>query len=113
MRRPSAATPGGRRFETGTLPYELLAGFSATIAYLDSLGGLPGLRDYERDLGRYLIESLPENVTLYGPQSMDGRVPTFLFNVDGVPAEQAAKRLAERGLGVWDAGHWDCVSLRP
>ena len=29
-----------RRFETGTLPYELLAGFSATIAYLDSIGGM-------------------------------------------------------------------------
>ena len=81
--RPSAATPVGRRFETGTLPYELLAGFSATIAYLDSLGGLGVLRDYERELGRYLIESLPDNVTLYGPPSMDGRVPTFLFNVDG------------------------------
>ena len=30
-RRP---TPLGRRFETGTLPYELLAGFNATIDYL-------------------------------------------------------------------------------
>ena len=111
--RPSAATPAGRRFETGTLPYELLAGFSATIAYLDSLGGLGVLRDYERDLGRYLIERLPDNVTLYGPQSMDGRVPTFLFNVAGVPAEQAAKQLAERGLGVWYADNWYCVALGP
>ena len=40
--RPSAATPVGRKFETGTLPYELLAGFSATIAYLDSIGGVAG-----------------------------------------------------------------------
>jgi selenocysteine lyase/cysteine desulfurase len=111
--RPSAATPVGRRFETGTLPYELLAGFSATIAYLDSLGGLGVLRDYERDLGRYLIESLPDNVTLYGPQSMDGRVPTFLFNVEGVPAERAARRLGERGLGIWYADNWYCVALGP
>jgi cysteine desulfurase family protein (TIGR01976 family) len=111
--RPSAATPVGRRFETGTLPYELLAGFSATIAYLDSLGGIGVLRDYERDLGRYLIESLPDNVTLYGPQSMDGRVPTFLFNVDGVPAERAARELAECGVGVWHADNWYCVALGP
>jgi cysteine desulfurase family protein (TIGR01976 family) len=111
--RPSAATPVGRRFETGTLPYELLAGFSATIAYLDSLGGLGVLRDYERDLGRYLIESLPGNVTLYGPQSMEGRVPTFLFNVEGVPAERAARQLAERGIGVWYADNWYCVALGP
>ncbi len=111
--RPSAATPVGRRFETGTLPYELLAGFSATIAYLDSLGGLSVLRDYERGLGDRLVAGLPENVTLYGPPSMEGRLPTFLFNVDGVPADQAAHRLAERGLGVWHADNWYCVSLGP
>jgi selenocysteine lyase/cysteine desulfurase len=71
------------------------------------------LRDYERDLGRYLIESLPDNITLYGPQSMDGRVPTFLFNVEGVPAERAAHQLGERGLGVWYADNWYCVALGP
>jgi cysteine desulfurase family protein (TIGR01976 family) len=107
--RPSSSTPVGRRFETGTLPYELLAGFSATIAYLDSLGGLSVL--HERALGERLLEGLPENVMLYGPRTMAGRVPTFLFNVDGVPAEQAAHRLAERGLGVWYAGDWYCVAL--
>ena len=41
--RPSASTPVGRKFETGTLPYELLAGFSATIAYLDSIGGMDAI----------------------------------------------------------------------
>jgi cysteine desulfurase family protein (TIGR01976 family) len=109
--RPSSSTPVGRRFETGTLPYELLAGFSATIAYLDSLGGLPVLRDYERALGGRLVDGLPENVTLYGPRTMAGRVPTFLLNVHGVPADQAARRLAERGLGVWHADNWYCVAL--
>ena len=111
--RPSAATPVGRRFETGTLPYELLAGFSATIAYLDTIGGIEAIRAYERDLGAYLIDQLPGSVTLYGPPTMDGRVPTFLFNVDGVPAAEAAHRLAERGLGVWHADNWYCVALGP
>ena len=109
--RPSSSTPVGRRFETGTLPYELLAGFSATIAYLDSLGGLAVLRDHERALGERLLAGLPANVTLYGPQTMAGRVPTFLLNVDGVPAEEAARRLADRGLGVWYADDWYCVAL--
>ena len=109
--RPSSSTPVGRRFETGTLPYELLAGFSATVAYLDSLGGLADLRDYERALGERLLDGLPENVTLYGPRTMNGRVPTFLLNVEGVPAETAARRLAERGLGVWWADNWYCVAL--
>ena len=80
----------GRKFETGTLPYELLAGFSATIAYLDSIGGLPAIRAYERELGAHLLDNLPDRVTLYGPPGMEGRVPTFLFNVEGVPAVDAA-----------------------
>jgi selenocysteine lyase/cysteine desulfurase len=42
---------------------------------------------------------------------MEGRVPTFLFNVDGVPAEQVARRLGERGYGIWYADNWYCVSL--
>jgi len=111
--RPSASVPVGRRFETGTLPYELLAGFSATIAYIDTLGGIAAIREYERELGGHLLANLPEAVTLYGPPSMDGRVPTFLFNVDGVPAVEAAHRLAERGLGVWYADNWYCVALGP
>ena len=111
--RPSAATPVGRKFETGTLPYELLAGFSATIAYLDSIGGLAAISAYERELGAHLLDNLPDRVTLYGPQGMDGRVPTFLFNVEGVPAVDAAHRLAERGIGLWYADNWYCVALAP
>jgi cysteine desulfurase family protein (TIGR01976 family) len=109
--RPYKARPSSLRFETGTPPFELLAGFSATIAYLDTLGGLPAIRTYERELGAHFLASLPERVTLYGLPTMAGRVPTFLCNVDGVPAGDAARRLAERGFGVWAAGSWYCVSL--
>jgi cysteine desulfurase family protein (TIGR01976 family) len=111
--RPSAATPTGRKFETGTLPYELLAGFSATIAYLDTIGGIPAVREYERELGAHLLANLPSNVELYGLPTMEGRVPTFLFNLDGVPAAAAAERLAEQGFGVWAADNWYCVALTP
>jgi selenocysteine lyase/cysteine desulfurase len=109
--RPYKARPSKLRFETGTLPYELLAGFSATIAYLDSIGGIDAVRDYERELGERFVAGLPDSVTLYGPQGMDGRVPTFLFNVDGVPAESAARRLAARNIGLWYADNWYCVAL--
>jgi cysteine desulfurase family protein (TIGR01976 family) len=109
--RPSDSTPVGRRFETGTLPFELLAGFSATIAYLDSLGGIGSLREYERALGEHFVANLPENVTLYGPSGMEGRVPTFLYNVEGHPADVVARTLGERGVGIWSAGNWYCVSL--
>jgi cysteine desulfurase family protein (TIGR01976 family) len=109
--RPYKARPSKLRFETGTLPYELLAGLSATFAYLDTIGGMDAIRSYERELGERFLEALPSNVTLYGVPTMEGRVPTFLFNVDGVAADDAAHRLAERGFGVWYADNWYCVSL--
>ena len=109
--RPSSSSQLGRRFETGTLPYELLAGFRATIAYLDSIGGMETLRDYERSLGERFLAGLPDAVILYGPPTMAERVPTFLLNVEGVEAETAARALAERGLGVWYADNWYCVAL--
>ena len=111
--RPYKARPSKLRFETGTLPYELLAGFSATIAYLETIGGMEQIRTYERELGERFLAGLPGNVTLYGPPTMEGRVPTFLFNVDGAPADAAAHRLADEGFGVWYADNWYCVALGP
>jgi selenocysteine lyase/cysteine desulfurase len=69
------------------------------------------LRDYERTLGSYLLDNLPDRVTLYGPPTMEGRVPTFLFNVEGVPADEVAVKLAAQGIGLWAADSWYCVSL--
>ena len=109
--RPSATSPLGRRFETGTPAFELLAGFSATMAYIDSLGGMPVLREYERELAARFLGGLPANVELYGVRGLDGRVPTFLVNVEGVEAEKVSLALAGRGIGVWAAGNWYCVGL--
>jgi cysteine desulfurase family protein (TIGR01976 family) len=110
--RPAGSTPVGRKFETGTAPYELLAGFSATIAYLDSLGGIGGVREYERMLGSRFLETLPDTVTVYGLPTMEGRVPTFLINVDGVEAADVALKMAERGFGVWAHDSWYSLGLR-
>ncbi|MGD0715219.1 MAG: aminotransferase class V-fold PLP-dependent enzyme, partial [Gaiellaceae bacterium] len=101
-----------RKFETGTAPYELLAGFSATIAYLESLGGMDVLRAYERELGQRFLDALPDSVTVYGLQTMAGRVPTFLLNVDGVEAADVATTMAERGYGVWAHDNWYSLGLR-
>src|SRR3954466_12341454 len=62
--RPAAADPVGRRFEVGTAPFELLAGFSATIGYLESVGGMQAVAAYERELGQRLLDGLPEGVTV-------------------------------------------------
>jgi len=110
--RPAGTTPVGRKFETGTAPYELLAGFSATIAYLDSLGGLEVLGAYERELGQRFLDALPDSVTVYGLQTMEGRVPTFLVNVDGIEAAEVATTMAARGYGVWAHDSWYSLGLR-
>src|SRR5579862_6297016 len=110
--RPAASTPVGRKFEPGTAPYELLAGFSATIGYLESLGGMPAIAAYERELGQRFLDGLPDSVTVYGLPTMDGRVPTFLLNVEGVPAADVAARMAEQGFGVWAHDNWYSLGLR-
>jgi len=110
--RPAASDPVGRRFEVGTAPYELLAGFSATIAYLESIGGMEAIAAYERELGQRFLDGLPDGATVYGLQTMEGRVATFLVNLEGVDAADAAKRLADEGFGVWAHDNWFSLGLR-
>jgi len=109
--RPAPASPLGRSFETGTQPYELLAGFNATIDYLDSIGGFPAIVPYERLLGQRFLDGLSDAVTVYGRPRMEGRVPTFLVNVDGVAAEDVAARLADAQIGVWAHDSWYSLGL--
>ena len=42
---------------------------------------------------------------------MEGRVPTFLVNVDGVAAEEVAARLADVQMGVWAHDSWYSLGL--
>ena len=109
--RPAPADPLGRRFETGTQPYELLAGFNATIDYLDSIGGFPAIVPYERALGQRFLDGISDAVTVYGLPGMAGRVPTFLVNVEGVAAPDVAARLAEAQIGVWAHDSWYSLNL--
>ena len=103
--RPVADEPAGGRFETGTLPHELLAGFVAAVEYLEELGW-DAIRAHERALGQRFLDGLPERCTLYGLETMDGRVPTFAFRVDGVVTRTVAERLDERGIAVWDGDYY-------
>jgi cysteine desulfurase family protein (TIGR01976 family) len=109
--RPAPTSPLGRRFETGTLPYELLAGFNATIDYLGEIGGMDAIVPYERSLGERFLDTLPDSVTVYGLPTLEGRVPTFLVNVEGAPAAEVATRLGERGIGVWAHNTWYSLNL--
>ena len=103
--RPAPVDPPGKRFETGTLAYELLAGFVAAVEYVESLGW-QDIVAWERSLGEQFLAGLPSSITLHGLPGMDGRVPTFAFSVDGIPASEAAARLGERGFAVWHGNYY-------
>jgi cysteine desulfurase family protein (TIGR01976 family) len=109
--RPAPTDPLGRRFVTGTLPYELLAGFNATIDYLNSIGGFAAIIPYERELGERFLAGISDNVRVYGLPTMEGRVPTFLINFEGVPAADVAAYLAEQQVGVWAHDSWYSLDL--
>jgi cysteine desulfurase family protein (TIGR01976 family) len=103
--RPAPVDPPGKRFETGTLAYELLAGFVAAVEYVESLGW-DDIVAWERSLGEQFLTGLPPSIRLHGLPGMDGRVPTFAFSVDGIPASEAAARLGERGFAVWHGNYY-------
>ena len=109
--RPAPTAPLGRRFETGTLPFELLSGLGATFDYLDSIGGFDAIVPYEETLGQRFMDTISDAVTVYGLPTMDGRVPTFLINVDGVPAPAVAAHLATQDIGVWAHDSWYSLNL--
>jgi cysteine desulfurase family protein (TIGR01976 family) len=109
--RPAATEPLGHRFETGTLPHELLAGFVAAVEYVESIG-YDAIHFYERDLGERFLARLPTNCHARGLPSMNGRVSTFVFTVDGRTPQEAAAILGEQGLAVWQGNYYAVEVMR-
>jgi cysteine desulfurase family protein (TIGR01976 family) len=103
--RPAADQPLGHRYETGTLPHELLAGFVAAVDYLGSLGW-DAIVAHERELGERFLRGLPERCRLHGLPTMEGRVPTFALTIEGVAPDEASRRLGERELAVWHGNYY-------
>jgi cysteine desulfurase family protein (TIGR01976 family) len=109
--RPAANEPVGHRFELGTSQHELLAGFVAAVEYLSSLGW-DAILSHERALGERFLGGLPEHVELYGLRLMEGRVPTFCFNLPGRTAEEVAVLLAEREIAVWHGDYYAVETMK-
>jgi cysteine desulfurase family protein (TIGR01976 family) len=117
--RPSPTLPAAVRFETGTPSYEGMAGTIGAIEHIASLGAgatrrerivsaMNRVAEYERELGRQFLHGLSrlQRMKLYGPNQMEGRVPTFSFTVEGMTARQAAERLAERNIFAWSGNFY-------
>lgn len=137
--RPAGdAMPG--RFETGTLPYELLGGLLGTLGYLEEVGstyggasGTPGpadglrrerllaaqaaARSYEKALVTTLLErvqAVPGLVVrgITEPSRVDERCPTIAFTIDGHRPREVARFLGNRGLYVWDGDYYAYELIR-
>ena len=102
------------RFELGTLPYELLAGTSATVDFIaglspDESGGsrrsqvlasMTALERHEERLFARLLDGLEglDGVTVHGRPAH--RTPTALFSVAGRSPAEVYQRLGARGVNA-------------
>jgi cysteine desulfurase family protein (TIGR01976 family) len=104
--RPAPSEPLGFRFESGTPQYELLAGLVKTVEYIESIGGFEVIEAHETELGQRFIDGLPESCRLYGSPTMEGRLPTFAFNVGELAPADVAARLAEQKLNAGSGNYY-------
>jgi cysteine desulfurase family protein (TIGR01976 family) len=126
--RPAADRPAARAFETGTPSFEAQAAVIGTIDYFDKLGArfapnadtrverlrsaFHGFHAYEEQLSRRLLDGLCaiDAIKLWGPQTTDGRVPTFGITIANRHPGEAAEALARRDIFAW-AGHFYAVEV--
>jgi cysteine desulfurase family protein (TIGR01976 family) len=103
--RPYKVRPSDSAYETGTLAHELLAGFVAAVEYLEDVGW-DFVTEHERELGQRFLDGVPDDWTLHGIPSMDGRVSTFAITHAALSPEEAATRLGEHGFAVWHGNYY-------
>lgn len=112
------------RFESGTLPYELLAGTSAAVDFLADLGGAAGsgrervlagmaaIETHEDELRAHLEAGLAELTGVTNRSRAAHRTPTLLLTFADRDAASVAEMLAATGINApagsfyaWEASH--------
>jgi cysteine desulfurase family protein (TIGR01976 family) len=116
--RPADEDPPGHRFETGTQSHEAVAGTTAAIEYLRSLGdgslalAFERIQTHEDALARRFLDDLPDGVELFGIREAEGRTPTFCLRVAGETPRRTAERLGALDLYVWDGHYYALEPMR-
>ena len=109
------------RWETGTQSHEALAGLTAAVAYLRSLGegegrtgivsALQAIAVHEARLSARFLRGVAEipGLTLYGiadPDRTGERTPTFALRLEGRTPRAVAEELDRRGIFAWDGNYY-------
>jgi len=107
------------RWETGTQSFEALAGVTAAVNYLASLGeggtrrerinsGYRAINEHETVLSARFIAGIRsmDHVSLFGHPATDDRTATFAVDVHGVQASEVAGVLGDRGCFVWSGDYY-------
>jgi len=131
--RPAHDEPP-HKFETGTLSFESMAGATAAVDYLASVGrrygaelatyhtgfkgrrldlktGMDAIRAYETGLCQRLLGGMQEipGLRIYGitdPMRLDQRVPTLSFTLEGISPQQIVRRLNDANIFAWDGNFY-------
>ena len=124
--RPAPKKSPGK-WETGTQSFESLAGVTAAVDYIASIGGAAGsrrdriaaawqqIKPYEMTLSdRFLrgATAVP-GLKVYGITDIERlaeRTPTFAVSLEGYTPEEMAAYLGEQGIFVWN-GHYYAIAV--
>ena len=100
-----ATDHGPGRLETGMPNFEGIAGIEAAARFLIE-EGMDQVAAAESEIFSGLLSGLQsiKGVKVWGSQTLEARVPTAAFTIDGVHPAEASKALAAKRIAVWD-GH--------
>lgn len=124
--RPAPSKPAGK-WETGTQSFESLAGSTAAVDYIASIGDNEGSRRqrivsamaaieaYEQELSERFLRGAAEipGLQVFGItdiENLENRTPTFAVRLDGYTSEEVASQLGGQGIFVWH-GHYYAVAV--
>src|SRR3954465_2501116 len=96
---------GPDKWESGTASFETIAGIRAAAEYMLELDW-NAVEAHEKAMLGVMLAGLSsiEGVQLHGAPAE--RAPTVMFSVDGVPADEVARRLAEAQVAVWHGTYY-------
>jgi selenocysteine lyase/cysteine desulfurase len=135
--RPAGDAPPDK-FETGTQSFEAMAGTTAAVDYLASVGrrygdqtagrfpdltgrrrelklAMEAVRVYERTLCERLVTGLQsiQGLKIYGitdPDRLGQRVPTVSFTLEGLRPQEISQRLSDANIFAW-AGNFYALAV--